>query len=529
MDTLFTAMENEARSSVAPLAVRMRPRTLDELVGQEEAAGPGSWLRSAIEHDTLSSVILYGPAGTGKTSLAHIIAESTRATFVEVSAIGGTVSDLRREITAAERRLEQGRQRTILFVDEIHRFNRAQQDALLHAVEDRIVVLVGATTENPYFEVNSALISRSRVVELHHLSDDDIATLIDRAVKDERGLAGAYRLDDAARDEIVILAGGDGRSALSTLELAAGMVDKGSAKEPAVIDEAAVHAAVPHRSLAYDKNKDMHYDIISAFIKSMRGSDPDAALYWLARMIDGGEDPKFIARRILICASEDVGNADPQALLVAEAAFKAAEVIGYPECRINLAQACTYIALAPKSNACEAGIDAALAEVRHGPAREVPSYLRDRHRPGSEKYGEYRYPHDYPSGWVDQRYLPEGLERGAFYHPTERGWEAYRTDAVRRDRARAAGDAQLAVGAASASAPGGQEARSRAAGSSQPPTPGADGSPSRAAAGASVPGGKPVDAAGDAPAPSGQPPAAPAEPVPDGQSPQPAQTQDTEE
>jgi putative ATPase len=483
MDTLFTAMENEARSSVAPLAVRMRPRTLDELVGQEEAAGPGSWLRSAIEHDTLSSVILYGPAGTGKTSLAHIIAESTRATFVEVSAIGGTVSDLRREITAAERRLEQGRQRTILFVDEIHRFNRAQQDALLHAVEDRIVVLVGATTENPYFEVNSALISRSRVVELHHLSDDDIATLIDRAVKDERGLAGAYRLDDAARDEIVLLAGGDGRSALSTLELAAGMVDKGSAKEPAVIDEAAVHAAVPHRSLAYDKNKDMHYDIISAFIKSMRGSDPDAALYWLARMIDGGEDPKFIARRILICASEDVGNADPQALLVAEAAFKAAEVIGYPECRINLAQACTYIALAPKSNACEAGIDAALAEVRHGPARKCPRTCAIAIVPARRSTANTTTRTTIRPGGSTQRYLPEGLERGAFYHPTERGWEAYRTDAVRRDRARAAGDAQPAVGAASASAPGGQEARSRAAGSPQPPTPGADGSASRAGRG----------------------------------------------
>ncbi|MDD6289171.1 MAG: replication-associated recombination protein A [Eggerthellales bacterium] len=464
MDTLFTAMENEARSSVAPLAVRMRPRTLDELVGQKEAAGPGSWLRSAIEHDKLSSVILYGPAGTGKTSIAHIIAESTQATFVEVSAIGGTVSDLRREIQAAERRLEQGRQRTILFVDEIHRFNRSQQDALLHAVEDRIVVLVGATTENPYFEVNSALISRSRIVELHHLSDDDIATLLDRAVEDERGLAGAYRLDKAARDEIVLLAGGDGRSALSTLELAAGMVvDEGTEDAPAVIDEAAVRAAVPHRSLAYDKNKDMHYDIISAFIKSMRGSDPDAALYWLARMIDGGEDPKFIARRIFICASEDVGNADPQALLVAEAAFKAAEVIGYPECRINLAQACTYIALAPKSNACEAGIDAALAEVRHGPAREVPSYLRDRHRPGSENYGAYRYPHDYPSGWVDQRYLPEGLDRGAFYHPTERGWEAYRVDAVRRDRARAAAGSSAKTTVEPARADEAAPARSEAA------------------------------------------------------------------
>ena len=434
MDSLFTEMEQEARDQVAPLAVRMRPRTLDDLVGQIEACGEGSWLRNAIQHDTLSSAILFGPAGTGKTSIAHIIAESTQATFVEVSAIGGTVSDLRREITAAEKRLELGRQRTILFVDEIHRFNRSQQDALLHAVEDRIVVLVGATTENPYFEVNSALLSRSRVVELHSLSDADIAELIARALESERGLAGAYRLTDEARDALVMLAGGDGRAALTTLELAAGLVEPGTRQAPAEIDRDAVAVANPHRTVPYDKNKDMHYDIISAFIKSMRGSDPDAALYWLARMIDGGEDPKFIARRIMICASEDVGNADPQALLIAHAAFKSAEVIGYPECRINLAQAATYIALAPKSNACEAGIDAALAEVRNGPVRAVPDYLRDRHRPGSENYGSYKYPHDYPGGWVDQRYLPEGLDRGCFYHPSERGWEAYRIEATSRDR-----------------------------------------------------------------------------------------------
>lgn len=435
MDTLFTEIEQSAKSEVAPLAVRLRPRTLDELVGQDEACGPGSWLARAIESDTLSSVILFGPAGTGKTSIAHIIAETTRAAFVEVSAIGGTVSDLRREITAAEQRLGQGRQRTILFVDEIHRFNRAQQDSLLHAVENRIVVLVGATTENPYFEVNSALLSRSRVVELHSLADEDVNTLIDRALDDERGLRGAYRLTDGARQALVLLAGGDGRAALTTLELAAGMTEAGTRKAPALIDEDAVRASTPHRPVAYDKNKDLHYDIISAFIKSMRGSDPDAALYWLARMVDGGEDPKFIARRIMIAASEDVGNADPQALLIAAAAFKSAEVIGYPECRINLAQAATYVALAPKSNACEAGIDAALLEVRHGPARFVPDHLRDRHRPGSENYGDYLYPHSYPAGWVDQRYLPEGLEQGAFYRSSGRGWEAYRIESCARDRA----------------------------------------------------------------------------------------------
>ncbi len=439
MDTLFTAMENERKQQVAPLAVRMRPRTLEDVVGQDAAVGPGSWLRTAIENDNVTSVILYGPAGTGKTSIAHVIAESTKATFVEVSAIGGTVSDLRREIDAAEKRLALSGARTILFVDEIHRFNRSQQDALLHAVEDRVVVLVGATTENPFFEVNSALISRSRIVELYSLSDGDIAELVDRAVGDDRGLAGAYKLEPDARAAIVLLAGGDGRGALTTLELAAAMSKPGTADKPTIITKAQVESATPHRSLPYDKNKDMHYDIISAFIKSMRGSDPDAALYWLARMIDGGEDPKYIARRMLIHASEDVGNADPRAILIAEAAFKSAEVIGYPECRINLAQAAVYIALAPKSNASEAGIDAALAEVRRGPKRDVPDYLRDRHRPGSEGYGEYKYPHDYPNGWVDQRYLPEGLERGCFYHPTEWGWEGRMMAAYREHGQRGLG------------------------------------------------------------------------------------------
>lgn len=438
MDNLFTEMDNAAKLANAPLAVRMRPRTLDELAGQEDAVGPGSWLNIAISADALSSVILFGPAGTGKTSIAHIIAETTKAAFVEVSAIGGTVSDLRREIDAAEKRLVLTGTRTILFVDEIHRFNRSQQDALLHAVENRTVVLIGATTENPFFEVNSALISRSRIIELHSLSDEDIKRIVTRALEDSRGLAGAFMLDEAAMDAIVNLSGGDARSALTTLELSSALAKeagKGSVA-PFAIDADMVALATPHRALPYDKNKDMHYDIISAFIKSMRGSDPDAALYWLARMIDGGEDPKFIARRIFILASEDIGNADPQALLIAEAAFRAVEVIGLPECRINLAQAVTYMALAPKSNAAEASIDAALAEVRRGPKRDVPSYLRDRHRPGSEEYGAYRYPHDYPGHWVDQRYLPEGLERGCFYHPSENGWEAYRVEAVRRDRCR---------------------------------------------------------------------------------------------
>ena len=437
METLFTHIENARRDENAPLAARMRPITLDGFVGQAQAVGPGSWLRRAIEHDTLSSVILYGPAGTGKTTLARIIANTTHAEFVEVSAVTGTVKDLRREIEAARGRLLSLGRRTILFVDEIHRFNRGQQDALLHAVEDRTVVLVGATTENPYFEVNSALISRSRVVELQPLDDDSIRELLRRALADERGLAGAFELEPEAEDEIVTLASGDGRAALTSLELASQMVDEKDDGSPARVTCEHVLEANPRRGLAYDKSGDMHYDIISAFIKSMRGSDPDAALYWLARMLDVGEDPKFIARRIMICASEDIGNADPQALLVAHAAFRATEVIGMPECRINLAQAATYLALAPKSNAAEAGIDAALEEVRRGPRREVPNHLRDRHRPGSDEYGPYLYPHNYPSGWVEQRYLPEGLERGCFYHPSGRGWEAWREEAIGRDRAEA--------------------------------------------------------------------------------------------
>lgn len=436
MDTLFSQQNRERELRNAPLAVRMRPTTLDEYVGQDKAVGPGSWLRSAIEHDVLSSVILYGPAGTGKTTLAHIVAEHTRSEFVEVSAITGTVKDLRREIEEARHRLMQFDRRTILFVDEIHRFSRSQQDALLHAVENRTVVLIGATTENPYFEVNSALLSRSRVVELEHLGDDDVRRLLHRALDAPQGLAGAYSMDEDTMSAVCSLAAGDARAALTTLELSSQIAVSREAGEDGrrAITLEDVQVANPRRGLTYDKSGDMHYDIISAFIKSMRGSDPDAAVYWLARMIDAGEDPKFIARRIMIQASEDVGNADPQALLVAEAAFKSAEVIGYPECRINLAQAAIYVALAPKSNAAESAIDAALADVRMSGAREVPNHLRDRHRPGSDAYGPYLYPHDYPEGWVEQRYLPEGLERGAFYHTAGRGWEQWRVEQSERDR-----------------------------------------------------------------------------------------------
>lgn len=431
MDTLFSDLENTTRRAHAPLAIRMRPRVLDDLIGQDEAVGEGTWLRSAIENDTLSSVILYGPAGTGKTSLAHVIAESTHAHFVEVSAIGGTVSDLRREINEADKRLINLGIRTILFVDEIHRFNRAQQDALLHAVEDGIVVLIGATTENPFFEVNSALISRSRIVELHRLDEKALSCIIDHALKSDEGLKNEFTLDDSARKSLLLLAGGDARNILNTLALSADLCRAQGISE---ITEEIVHKAVPQRALPYDKKQDMHYDIISAFIKSMRGSDPDAALYWLARMIDGGEDPKFIARRIFIFAAEDIGNADPQAVLIGEAAFRAAEVIGYPECRINLAQACVYMALAPKSNASYSGLAKAMEEVKKGPLRAVPDHLRDRHRPGSDEYGDYLYPHEYPSGYVSQRYLPDGLEPGIFFTAGERGWERYRIDSTLRDR-----------------------------------------------------------------------------------------------
>jgi len=419
---LFSDAADEALKSRAPLAARMRPRTLDEFVGQSHAVGPGTALRGAIERDELTSLILYGPAGCGKTSLARVIANATKASFVDVSAVTSGVADLRRAMDAAKERLAFSGQRTILFIDEIHRFSKSQQDVLLHAVEDRLVVLVGATTENPLFEVNAPLVSRSRVVELYPLADEDVRAIVARAIADpERGLGGRWTLSADAEESLVVSAGGDARVALNGLEAVAAEVAPGG-----VIDRAALERAGSTRLLSYDKDGDVHYDVASAFIKSMRGSDPDGAVYWLARMVHGGEDPRFIARRMLIFASEDVGNADPQALLIAHAAFKAAESIGWPECRINLSQAAIYMALAPKSNAAYTSIDAALEEVRTGPARRVPDHLRDRHRPGSEKYGRYLYPHSYTDGWVEQRYLPEGLDGGRFYRSGPRGWEAQR-------------------------------------------------------------------------------------------------------
>jgi len=414
---LFDDAAERRIEEAAPLAARMRPRDLDEFVGQADALGPGTVLRTAIELDALSSLILYGPAGTGKTSLARIIANLTSSHVTELSAVSAGVKDVRTVIEGARERLKMTGRRTVLFIDEIHRFNKSQQDALLHAVEDRLVVLIGATTENPFFEVNAPLISRSRIVEFKPLEDADVRLIIGRALADpERGLGDVVALAPDAADRIVSLAGGDARIALTTLELAAQIVEH-AGTVPAVITSDDVARATAVRAVPYDKGGDVHYDVISAFIKSMRGSDPDAAIYWLARMVHGGEDPKFIARRLLIFASEDVGMADSNALLVAHAAFKAAESVGWPEARINLAHAAIYLALAPKSNAAYLAIDEALADVREGEAHFVPDHLRDRHRPGADAYPDYKYPHDFPGAQVEQQYLPDGRVGHDYYRP----------------------------------------------------------------------------------------------------------------
>jgi putative ATPase len=437
MDDLFSEQAREALDARAPLAVRMRPRDLDSFVGQEHVLGEDSPLRREIERDELSSVILYGPPGCGKTSLARVIAERTESEFVEMSAVTSGVADVRRVIEAARDRLAMDDGDTILFIDEIHRFNRSQQDALLHAVEDGLLVLVGATTENPFFEVNAPLISRSRVVEMHPLTDEDVGGIVERALEDGRGLAGTVGLTPEAKELLVRRAGGDARVALATLDHAAA----GSEGE---IDENAVREASKVRALPYDRAGDVHYDVTSAFIKSMRGADPDAAVYWLARMMRGGEDPKFIARRMLVFAAEDVGLADPYAVTVAEAAVKAAEFIGWPECRINLAHAAIYLALAPRSNSAYRAIDAALREVDEGPARGVPQHLRDASYGGAKTLGRgegYLYPHDHPGGRVAQEYLPDELQGVRFYEPGERGWEAGRASGPTPDEhARTPGD-----------------------------------------------------------------------------------------
>lgn len=419
-DDLFSAAIDDELARGGPMAARMRPRTLDEVVGHEALLGPNGFVRAAIEADRLPSTVLYGPPGSGKTSLARVLAHTTAAAFEELSATQASIAEVRAALQRARDRRVAGK-RTVLFIDEIHRFNKAQQDALLPAVEDGLVTLVGATTENPYYEVNSALISRMRVAALDPLTDEHIGILLTRALDDPRGLDGRNPLDDEALAALRARANGDARSALNLLEAAAAGCAPG---EPITAD--AVIQAAGARAIAYDRRGDAHFDTISAFIKSMRGSDPDATLYYLAVMIAGGEDPKYIARRILVAASEDVGNADPTALVVAEAASRAVEFVGLPECRINLAQAAVYVALAPKSNASYAGIDAALAHVERYGAQRPPKALRDASRRNAANLGHgrgYVNPHQAPDGVVPGSLLPESLQGTRFYHPPGRGRE----------------------------------------------------------------------------------------------------------
>jgi len=400
----------------------MRPRGLDELVGQEHVLGEGSALRTAIEGGHPHSAILYGPPGSGKTTLARIAASGADAAFEEESAVNAGKAEIRGVIERArERRRGSGRP-TILFLDEIHRFNKAQQDALLPAVEEGLLTLIGATTENPYFEVNSALLSRCQVYELHPLEADRVEELLRRALADpERGLAEPPPVADEALAMLAQRCGGDARVALSALERAA------ERSRGAPIDVAAIEDALQRKALDYDREGDRHYDFVSAWIKATRGSDVDASLYYLAVMLEGGEDPRFIARRMVILASEDVGNADPRALLVADAAARAVDRVGLPECALNLAQAAVYLALAPKSNASYKALGRARAEVREHGAQTPPDYLRDAHYPGAKKLGRgegYRYAHDEPGAVGDQPLMPPGLEGKRFYAPTDRGFEA---------------------------------------------------------------------------------------------------------
>lgn len=411
----------------APLASRMRPRTIEEVVGQEHILGKDKLLYRAIKADRISSLIFYGPPGTGKTTLAQVIANSTRAEFTELNATTSGKKDMEEAVAKAKERLGMDGRRTILFIDEIHRFNKAQQDYLLPYVENGTVILIGATTENPYFEVNRALISRSIIFELNPLSEEDVKNLLIRAANDkERGL-GNYNMiiDDDALDFLADIVGGDARSALNALELAALTTDPSEdGKIHVTVDVAA--SCIQKRTLGYDKDGDNHYDTVSAFIKSMRGSDPDAAIYYLARMLYAGEDVRFISRRIMICASEDVGNADPQAIVVATAAAQAVERIGMPEAQIILAQAAAYVACAPKSNSAVVAIGKAMDAVSKEPAGHIPPYLQDAHYKGAKNLGrglDYKYPHDFPNHYVDQQYLPDDMVGRKFYELSDSGYE----------------------------------------------------------------------------------------------------------
>jgi len=425
----------------APLAARMRPRTLEEVVGQEHLLALGSPLRRLVEGDAPLSLILFGPPGTGKTTLALIVSTATNRRFEQLSAINAGVKDVRAVIDRAKTELSRTGRQTVLFVDEIHRFSKTQQDSLLGAVEARHVTLVAATTENPFFSIVSPLLSRSLLLNLQPLTDDAVGTLVDRALAEERGLAAAVTLDDDARAHLLRMSGGDARRALTALEAAAGTT---LAAGGTAVDLATLEQAVDTAAVRYDRDGDQHYDVISAFIKSIRGSDADAALHYLARMIEAGEDARFIARRLVVHASEDIGLADPTALLAATAAAQAVQLIGMPEARINLAQATIHLALAPKSNAVVCAIDAALADVRAGQAGSLPPALRDRHHPGAAKLGRaqrYRYPHDVAEGVVTQQYPPDELVGRDYYQPAARGAERYLAERLPRLRAVIRGEA----------------------------------------------------------------------------------------
>ena len=442
---LFSGFAEKQSTVGQPLAVRMRPRTIDDFVGQSDLVGAGKFLRRVITSDSVPSLLLFGPPGTGKTTLAHIIAKSTNAQFEELNAVSAGVADIRKVVEKARERLLTVSRRTILFIDEIHRFNKSQQDALLPHVESGTVILVGATTENPYFEVNSPLLSRTKVIRLLALSRDEVIEILRRAIQnEERGLG---KQNIVAPLEILGLiadrANGDARVALNILEQSALFLKESSMFD---ITRELVETVATEKLQAYDKKGDNHYDTVSAFIKSMRGSDPDAAMHYLARMIAGGEDLRFIARRIVICAAEDVGNADPVALMLAVAAMQAADFVGWPEARIPLAQAVAYIAAAPKSNAAYLAIDKALSDVEEKNCGTVPAFLRCTAYSGSKKLGHgigYKYPHDFPGGWVEQQYLPEELSGVIYHEPTDHGREKdikTRVDARRNRHRNTGGD-----------------------------------------------------------------------------------------